>query len=353
MIKSLAWRRKATVRTRRPPASFHIDLRAVIVMLALGVIALAGMVTNVGYGEYPIAPLDVLRTVLGIHVGDGNYDFIVNTLRLPRALAALLVGGALGISGAILQGLTRNALAAPDIVGVNAGAGLAAVALIVVFPSVSAALIPPVAFAGAFVVAMLLYVLAWRGNSSPIRLILIGVGLGAIATALTTVMIVFGEIFQVSRALIWLTGSVYGRSWEHIWALLPWLLVFVPLAFLHSRHLNALNLGDEVAKGLGVRVELERGVLLLTSVALAASAVAIAGTIGFVGLISPHIARRLVGPSHGGLLPTAAMTGGVLVVLADLLGRVLFGTVEIPAGVITAAVGAPFFLYLLYRSRNA
>jgi iron complex transport system permease protein len=345
--------RDATLRTERPAVSFRIDLRAVVVALALGLVALAGMVANVGYGEYPIAPLDVVRTLLGIEVGDGNYGFIVNTLRLPRVLAAFLVGFALGVSGAILQGLTRNALAAPDIVGVNAGAGLAAVTLIVAVPSASAALIPPAAFVGAFAVAVLLYLLAWRGDSSSIRLILIGVGLGAIATALTTVMIVFGDIWQVSKALIWLTGSVYGRGWEHIWPLLPWMAVFVPLSFLHSRHLNALNLGDEVAKGLGVRTELERGVLLLASVALAAAAVATAGILGFVGLISPHIARRLVGPSHGGLLPTAAMAGGTLVVLADLVGRVLFGVVEIPAGIVTAVVGAPFFLYLLYRSRNA
>ncbi len=355
MMRTLrgAGNRKAALRSERPAASFRIDLHALAVTIALGFVALAGVVANVGYGEYPIAPLDVLRTVLGVRVGDGNYDFVVNTLRLPRALVAVLVGAALGISGAILQGLTHNALAAPDIVGVNAGAGLAAVTLIVLLPSVPAALLPPVAFVGALVVAVLLYALAWRGNSSPIRLILVGVGLGAVATALTTVMIVFGDIYQVSRALIWLTGSVYGRSWDQLLPLLPWLVVFVPLAFFYSRHLNALNLGDDVAQGLGARVELLRGVLLLTSVALAASAVATAGTIGFVGLMAPHIARALVGPSHGGLLPVSAMTGGALVVLADLLGRALFAPIEIPCGIVTSAIGAPFFLYLLYRSRDA
>ncbi len=225
--------------------------------------------------------------------------------------------------------------------------------LIVAFPSVSAAFLPPAAFGGAVVVAALLYALAWRGNSSPIRIILIGVGLGAVATALTTLMIVFGDIYDVSRALIWLTGSVYGQGWERVWPFLPWLLLFAPLAFLSSRHLNALSLGDEVAKGLGARVEVERGVLLLTSVALAGSAVATAGTVGFVGLMAPHIARQLVGPSHGGLLPTAAMTGGMLVVLADLVGRTMFAPTEIPCGIVTSAIGAPYFLYLLYGSRNA
>lgn len=344
------WSSRATVRGSRPPFSFRVDMRAVFVFAALGLVALAGMIANVGVGEYPIAPFDVVRTVLGMEVGDGNYSFIVNTLRLPRALVAVLVGVALAISGAILQGLTRNPLAAPDIVGINAGAGLAAVSLIVVFPSVSAAYVPPAAFVGAVAVAGLLYLLAWKGDSSPIRLILVGVGLGAIAGALTTLMITFGEIDQVSQALVWLTGSVYGRSWEQIWPFLPWLFVFVLLALLCSRHLNALNLGDEVAKGLGVRVERERGLLVLASVALAASAVATAGTVGFVAFIAPHIARQLVGPNHGGLLPTAAMTGGAIVVLADLVGRTIFAPIEIPCGIVTSVVGAPYFLYLLYRS---
>ncbi|CAN5652945.1 iron ABC transporter permease [soil metagenome] len=342
--------RKMTLRTGG--ASFRVDLRAVVVVLILGLVSVAGIIANVGYGEYPIAPLDVVRTVFGVEAGDDNYDFIVNTLRLPRALVAFLVGLALGVSGAILQGLTRNPLAAPDIIGINAGAGLAAVTCIVLLPSFPSSLLPPVAFGGAFAVTVLLYLLAWRGSSSPLRLILIGVGLGAIATALTTTMIVFGEIFEVSKALVWLTGSVYGRTWEQVWPLLPWLVVFVPLSFALSRNLNALNLGEEVARGLGSRVEVERGILLLCSVALAAAAVATAGTIAFVGLIAPHIARRFVGPSHGGLLPTSAMTGGALVVLADLVGRVSFGAVEIPCGIVTAAIGAPFFLYLLYRNRN-
>ncbi len=178
-------------------------------------------------------------------------------------------------------------------------------------------------------------------------------GLSAVAVSLTTLMITFGEIQQVSRALVWLTGSVYGRSWEQVWSLLPWVVVFVPLAFARARHLNALNLGDEVAKGLGVRVELERGLLVVTSVELAAAAVATAGSIVFVGLMAPHIARRLVGPSFGGLLPVTAVTGAALVVLSDLLGRTLLPPTEIPCGIVTSVIGAPFFLYLLYRSSNA
>ncbi len=332
--------------------SLRLEPRAIVVFLALALVAFAGVVANVGHGEYPIPPLDVVRALFGVESGDDAYGFIVNVLRLPRALVAVLVGVALAVSGVVLQGLTRNDLASPDIVGINAGAGLAAVMLIVALPSVSAAYLPPAAFGGALAVALLLYALAWRGRSSPMRLILIGVGLYAVATALTTVAITFGEIEQVSQALVWLTGSVYGRTWEEVFTLLPWLAVFLPLAFLRFRHLNALELGDEVATGLGARVELERGLLVLSSVALAASAVATAGTIAFVGLMAPHIARRLVGPAHGGLLPVAAMTGGALVVLADFAGRTLFAPTEIPCGIVTAVVGVPFFLYLLYRSTN-
>ena len=332
--------------------SLRLDVRAVAVFVVLGLVAFAGVVASVGVGEYRIPPLDVVRALFGIESDDANYGFIVNVLRLPRALVAVLVGAALAVAGAILQGLTRNGLVAPDIVGINAGAGLAAVTLIIMFPSVSASFLPPAAFGGAVVVAAALYLLAWRESSSPSRLILIGVGLSAMGVALTTFMITFGEVYQVSQALVWLTGSVYGRSWEQVLVLLPWLVVFMPLALLRFRHLNALNLGDEVATGLGTRVELERGLLVLSSVALAASAVATAGTIGFVGLMAPHVARRLVGPANGGLLPVSAMTGGAMVVLADLMGRTLFAPVEIPCGIVTAVVGAPFFLYLLLRTRT-
>lgn len=186
----------------------------------------------------------------------------------------------------------------------------------------------------------------------PILLILIGVGLSAIAGAFTSLLITFGQIDDVSSALVWLAGSVYGRTWEQVFSFLPWLIIFVPLALTNSRHLNALNLGDDIAKGLGSRVEWQRGMLVLVGVALAGAGVATAGTIGFVGLIAPHLGRQLVGANHQGLIPTAALLGGAIVILADLLGRTLFAPLELPCGVVTAAVGAPYFLYLLIRHRQ-
>jgi len=338
------------LRPRRVPVSIRLDRRVPCAVLVLSLLTLTLMVWSIGTGEYPIAPADVVRTVLGLPTANTNYAFVVNTLRLPRTLVAALVGMALAVSGAIMQGLTRNPLASPEITGVTAGASLAAVTLIVLVPSASIITLPLAALAGALGVALLIYVLAWKGGDSPIRLILVGIGLGSVIGALTTLIMTFGEINQVQRALIWLTGSVYGRSWDDIGALLPWLIIFIPLALVLARHLNALHLGADVARGLGSHVEWQRGLLLLTSVALAAASVTVSGTIGFVGLMAPHIARRLVGPSHEGMLPTAAITGALIVVASDVLGRTLFAPVEIPCGVITAVVGAPFFLWVLYRS---
>jgi len=324
---------------------------SVLVILAVAILVVT--VLSVGYGEYPISSIAVIKTLLGRSTNNPDYNFVIYTLRLPRVIIAFLVGLGLAIAGTILQGLTRNPLAAPEVIGVEAGAGLAAVMVIVLFPSIPIFFLPIAAFTGALIAALLVYGLSWNGSSSPIRLILVGVGVGAIASAFTSLMITFGNIYDVSQALVWLSGSVYGRSWEHIQALLPWLIVFIPLSLLGARELNTLSLGDDVARGLGSSVEWQRGRLLITSVALAGASVATAGTIGFVGLMAPHLARQLVGTSHEGLMPTAALVGGLIVTLADVVGRSLFAPIELPCGVITAAVGAPYFLYLLYRNRNA
>ncbi|MFB6275886.1 MAG: FecCD family ABC transporter permease [Halothece sp.] len=339
------------IRSQKLPVSFRVNRQVPTVLLILGLITLATMVISVSYGEYPVPPLATIQTILGLESGNSDYGFIIRTLRLPRTLVAFCVGVGLAIAGTITQGITRNPLAAPNIIGVNAGASLAAVALLVIFPSAPISLLPVVAFAGGLTVAIMIYFLAWKGGSSPVRLILVGIGLNVIAGALTNLMITFGNINNVSQALVWLTGSVYGRSWEQLFALLPWLLIFGLLALVMARELNVLSLGDEVARGLGNRIEWQRGILLLTSVALASASVATAGSIGFVGLIAPNISRKLVGGTQEGQLPTAAIIGGMLVVIADLLGRMLLAPTELPCGLITAAIGAPFFIYLLIRKR--
>ncbi len=337
---------------RSQAISFRIDRRVPVMLLCLAVIIVVAIVMNVGRGEYPISPLDIVKTVVGLDTGNPDHAFVINTLRLPRTLVAFMVGVAFAISGTIFQGLTRNPLADPGIIGINAGASLAAVTVIVLFPSAPIYALPLSAFTGALLMAGLIYSLAWNQGSSPILLILMGVGLSAIASAITSLLITFGEIYDVSNALVWLAGSVYGRTWEQVFSLLPWLIVFVPMALTLARHLNALNLGDDVAKGLGSRVEWQRGLLVLVGVALAGAGVATAGMIGFVGLIAPHLGRQLVGTNHEGLIPISALLGGMIVVMADLLGRTLFAPIELPCGVVTAAIGAPYFLYLLIRNRK-
>ena len=326
-----------------------VRLGGVLLLLTLACVAV--VTVNMALGEYPIPPLDVLKTVFG--QGTGEYDFIVNTLRLPRNLVALLVGASLAMAGAILQGVARNPLASPDVIGITGGANLGAVAIIALYPKSPLWTLPAGAFAGALVAAAATYLLAWKKGTSPIRLVLVGIGVAAVAQALVTVLMTHSQVLVVTRAMVWMTGSVYGRSWEHLRPLLPWLALFVPLAALLTRHLNALQLGDEVARGLGARVERYRLLLVVTSVALAGASVATAGAIAFVGLMAPHIARQLVGPTAGAVLPTAALVGALLVATADMLGRTIFAPIEIPAGVITALVGAPYFIWLLYRSRNA
>ena len=340
-----------SVRLRRFPISFRIDRRTPLMLIILVGIGLVALIINVSQGEYPVPPLEVLKTIVGLPANP-EYAFVINTLRLPRALVALLVGLGLGAAGTLSQGLARNPLAAPSIIGINSGASLVAIIFIVAFPGLPIAWLPVAAFVGGVGVAIAIYLLAWNNGSSPVRLILIGIGITTLTASCTSLMVTFGNIYDVSQALVWLTGSVYGRSWEQLWPLLPWLIVFLPLSMVLARDLDTLNLGDNLAQGLGSRVEWTRSVLLLCTVALAASAVATAGTIGFVGLMAPHLSRRFVGPSHAGLLPVSALTGACLVELADLAGRLLFAPIELPCGLITAVIGAPYFLWLLYRDRN-
>jgi iron complex transport system permease protein len=338
--------------------SYRLDRRALSVLPLLAAFTLAALVFSISYGEYSISPAEVVQTLTGRldleHPEYRPFNLVVHTFRLPRILVAWLAGAALAVSGALMQGVTRNPLADPYLLGVSGGAGLAAVTIIVWLDGVSLSALPFAAFGGALLAAGLVYALAWKdGGSAPMRLILIGVAVASVTGALTTLLLVFGEINDVQAAYVWLTGSVYGRGWDHVRALGGWLLVFLPLALLCARALNALGLGDEAARGLGMHVERARALALLISVGLAAGAVAAAGTIGFVGLVAPHIARRLVGPSHEGLLPASALLGGALLVSADLIGRWVIAPSELPIGVVTAMLGAPYFMFLLARARGA
>lgn len=339
-----------TIRSAKLPFSFWLNARVPKTLLILSILLVSVVIISIGQGEYPIAPVDVIKTLLRWE-NNSDYQFIINTLRLPRTLTALLVGIGLAIAGCTMQTLVRNPLADPSIIGINAGATLAAVLFIVVFPSLPIALLPVSAFFGGILVALAIYLLAWQGENSVIRLILVGIGFNFIVFAITNIIITFGNIDSVSQALVWLAGSVYGKTNTQVLILLPWIIIFTLITWMMSKELNSLNLGDNLARGLGLSLERAQLTLLISSVALSSASVAIAGSVGFVGLISPHISRYLVGNTHQGLIPVSALVGGLLVISADVLGRWLFSPVELPCGIITAIIGAPYFLLLLSKSR--
>ncbi|CAG7650951.1 putative siderophore transport system permease protein YfhA [Paenibacillus solanacearum] len=340
------------VRMKHKSFSYLLHKKTAAVCLVLLLACAAVAIISTGLGEMYISPLDVVRSALGI--GSEDHAMVIQKLRLPRIVLALLVGASLAASGAILQGMIRNPMASPDIVGVTGGASVAAVAFLTYMAgTVSIRLLPIAAMIGAAVVSITLYLLAWKKGVTPIRLILVGIGMSSLMSAATTMMIVFSPKNDANQAYLWLTGSVYAANWENVMTVLPWTVVLLPIAFLMSRHVNIGQLGDDVAASSGSRVELNRLLLLLLSVALAGAAVSVAGGIGFVGLIAPHMARKLVGSSFDSVLPVSAILGGLIVMLADLVGRTFFLPLDVPVGVFTAGVGAPFFIYLLYTRRNA
>jgi len=276
---------------------------------------------------------------------------IVFEYRLPRLLVAILVGMNMAVAGSIIQGVTRNPLAAPDMIGLNAGGGLVIAVLLLAMPDVPANTLPLAAFCGAAAAGGLVFLLAYRnGGIAPTRLVLSGVAVGSGLQALITLLLV-KYAPNAAQALVFLKGSLYARTWSHVGMIAPWALVGIPLAFFAARVLSMLQLGEESVKGLGLRVQLVRLLLLALVVVLAGSAVAVAGTIGFVGLIVPHLVKYLVGPDFRLVLPLSALFGALLVVIADMVGRVIMPPAEIPAGILTALIGAPYFLYLLVLRR--
>ena len=322
-----------------------------VTVLGLVLVVLATAV-NTGRGDFAIPLGDVLGVLLG--GGERGQRFVVLGLRLPRSLTGVGVGAALGLAGAITQTVARNPLASPDILGVTSGASAAAVLLIVLGGSsagvaaVGAALgLPLAALVGGLLSAVLVYALAWRRGIEGNRLVLVGVGVAAVGTALTNWLLTRAEITDAARATVWLTGSLNARGWEHVVPVGVALLVLVPVALLLGFGLGALQLGDDTARGLGLRVDRERAALVVVAVALAAVATASAGPIAFVALVVPQICQRLVGAARPPLL-ASAVYGALLVLVADLVARTVL-PVELPVGIVTAVLGAPYLLYLLTR----
>lgn len=342
MAAEIVWRLGRFSRRLAPATLGRLAVAALV--------ALAALLLCLCLGKVWLTPTQVFAAL--VERQGGGLGFIVTQLRLPRALLAALVGSALAVSGLLLQGQVRNPLASPDLLGITSGASAGAVFYLAVLAgSLGPHGLPLAAMLGAGLAALLVYGLAWNHGASPLRLVLVGVGVSAMLAAATTFLLVFSPLTTTLSAYVWLTGSVYGASWPEVRALgLWWLVLLLPLATL-ARHAVLAQLDDDLARGLGVRLQRQRAALLALAVALAGVAIAWGGAIAFVGLIAPHIARRLLATGFAAQALMAALVGALLVMLADLLGRTLFLPLDLPAGIFVAALGAPFFLYLLIRQR--
>ncbi len=277
-----------------------------------------------------------------------EYHYVLTAYRLPRLLLALFVGAALAVAGVLVQGIVRNPLASPDILGVNHAASLASVGALLLVPSLPVIALPLLAFAGGMVGLILLRMLA--NTSQPMKLALTGIALSACWASLTD-WLMLSRPQDVNSALLWLTGSLWGRDWSFVKIAVPLLMLFLPLSLGFCRDLDLLALGDARATTLGVSVPRIRLLALLLAVAMTSTGVAVCGPISFIGLVVPHMVRSITGGRHRWLLPISAMTGALLLVVADLLARIIHPPLELPAGVLTAIIGAPWFVWLLVRMR--
>ncbi|MFJ8065946.1 FecCD family ABC transporter permease [Psychrobacillus sp. NPDC096426] len=323
-----------------------------IIVIILTFLILATVIISAGIGYSSLSFDRLLPTLFGY--GTFKEEFVLFSVRLPRIVITLLAGIALALSGTILQGITRNDLADPGIIGINSGAGVAISLFFLFFPIQPGSfvyILPFVAFIGAVITAFFIYILSYnrKVGLQPVRLVLVGIGVSMALSGLMIVIISSAERQKVDFIAKWLAGNIWGADWPFILALLPWLIVLIPFIFYKANKLNLLGLSEPVAVGVGVSIEKERIVLLLAAVALAASAVSVTGGIAFIGLMAPHIAKSLVGPRHQLFIPVAILIGGWLLLFADTIGRNVVEPNGLPAGVMVALIGGPYFMYLLLK----
>lgn len=296
-------------------------------------------------GSIEIRPTAIVQALL--KQGGELERQIIWDLRLPRVLTGMMVGMCLAVSGALLQGVMRNPLADPGIIGVSSGGGLMAITMLIVFPHLNQ-FVPLAAFLGALIAAAAIYGLAWNNGITPLRIVLAGVAVNSVLGGITSaIMIIYSD--RVQAVLPWLVGGLSGRSWPHVQIIAPYTAVGIIVSIFAVKPANTLLLGDDAAKLLGSNVERSRLFLITLSTFLAGIAVSVAGLIGFVGLVVPHIVRLLVGNQYAFLLPLSAIGGGLLVVAADTAARSWFDPIELPVGILLAVLGGPFFLYLLRK----
>ncbi|CEK29464.1 ferrichrome transport system permease FhuG [[Clostridium] sordellii] len=333
--------------------SINKNKKFTLVVGILVILIITTFLVSLNTGSLAIAPSDVIKTLIG--QGSKSQEIAIFKLRLPRIVIGILVGTALAIAGTILQGVTKNDLADSGILGINSGAALFVVVYIFimngnVYDGISNMTIftmPLVALSGAIFGAFLIYILAWKNGINSSRLLLIGIGINVAFTSILTIFQLKFTTQEFNRVMAWTSGSIWGASWKYVLAVLPFILIFVILTIYKSRYLDALNLGDEVATGLGVEVEKERRKLIIYAVILAGVATSVAGSIAFLGLIAPHIARKLVGPKHKNLIPTAALVGSLILLVGDTIARNIIAPMELPVGIVVSVIGVPYFIYLM------
>lgn len=314
-------------------------------MLVFAILAFTGVICSIVSGAVAI-PISELKNIFIDGVNSPHQQILYN-IRLPRTIVAGLVGMNLAMAGAILQAVMKNPLADPHIIGISSGAGLTGILVIVLFPTMEY-LITPIAFIGAMIAAICIYSLAWKNGIRPLRIILAGVAVSAfLGAGISAILVLYSD--RVHGALMWIVGGLSARSWPHVDIILPYAIIGFILAMIGSRHLNILQLGDDIAKALGVNVELTRIVLTAIGALLAASSVSVAGLLGFVGLIVPHMARLIIGSDYRYLIPASALLGIAVVTYSDTFARVAFAPLELPVGIFMAVLGAPFFLFLLRK----
>ncbi|MEU3255262.1 iron chelate uptake ABC transporter family permease subunit [Streptomyces sp. NPDC006997] len=341
---------RATRALRTPGGlSVRVDARVVTVVLLLLVAAFAASVVLIGTGDFEMSAGDVVRTLFG--GGDTMQEFVVRELRLPRVLVGLLVGAALGLGGALFQAISRNPLGSPDVLGLGQGATAGALTVIVLM-SGDAAEVTAGALIGGLVTGLAIYLLAWKRGVHGYRLVLVGIGVSAIVTAVNGYLLTKADLVDASRAVVWMTGSLNGRGWDQVRPLLVLCAVLVPLVLAGGRGLRMTEMGDDVAYALGVRVERLRMMLLLAAVLLVATATAAAGPVAFVALTAPQLARRLT-RSPGPNLVASLCMGATLLVTADWASQRLFGADQLPVGVVTGVLGGGYLLWLLVTERRA
>ncbi|WP_345565440.1 FecCD family ABC transporter permease [Nonomuraea rosea] len=336
--------------------SWQVRPRGVVVSLTGLVLLVVLMAMNMRIGDIQMTLAEVVAGTFDVN---SAAHFVIMELRLPRALTGALVGAALALSGAIIQSIARNPLASPEILGVTTGASVTVVAGVVVSGSayggasglLSTLGIPALALLGGLIGAAVVYGLAWRRGLDGYRLVLVGIGVAAVFTNVKFWLLTIGDVNDTSRAMVWISGSLNGRGWEHVTPTALALVVLVPLTLLGTRSLDALRFSDDTVTALGVRMNLARALMILAAVLLAAVATASAGPIAFVALASPQIALRLARSGQPPLL-CSAVIGGVLTTAADLIARTTFSPLELPVGIVTAVLGAPYLIHLIWRSRK-